>query len=805
MNQQDIDELTEVFVDESQEIVENLDKDVLELEQYVGAPTVNRDLLNNIFRYAHTLKGNSGLAGADKLRDLAHKLESLLDRLRKEKIALSGEIVDVLFEGIDRIKSILQEIISGTDNNTVIEDVIKQVENILAGKSTEKPASEVSKPAVDKAKTPKPTPKPDKPQGEKTIPSEIPWEIKRVLTEYEENRLNENIAQQLSIYEVVLNLSMKGFEQIITAVIEHINAFGEVITKVPSSKALPGYDLQVRIIFAAAIAMQEITKKLHTLNVLKTQKFSLKTLLSFPEKKAPAEKPPGPEPGKVPAKALEVPKEKPVKELVTEKVSPKPVGQVAPSKPSKPGKPAKDFGEASGNTVRVDIKKLDNLMNIVGELVLAKARYLQFESEFEGITQYRNLYDNLKKNNKSVSKKLEDLREAILQVRMVQVGNLFSRFPRIVRDLAKSHAKQIQLVMEGQETELDKAVIDEMGDPLIHLIRNSVDHGVEDQPTRKRKGKPEIGTITLRAYQEGSYIVIEIEDDGAGIKVQSIREKAIENGLIEKGMKLSESEILNFIFHPGFSTALKITNTSGRGVGMDVVKATIARLKGIIDIQTAPNVGTKFVVKLPLTLAIIQVLLIKVTNHTYAIPLSTVSESFKLIPEKVELIDRQEVTQLRDIVLPLLRLRDAFGINGNQQSGIEDTRADAEEQPVINPEEQPAQAEEQPASPEEHLAQAEEQSEGVEDAQTQPRQFVVVISLAEKKIGVVVDELVGQQEIVIKPLGRYLVRTPGFAGATTLGDGRVVLILDVVGLIESLNAKKIELKVQQEKPADLAA
>jgi two-component system chemotaxis sensor kinase CheA len=339
---------------------------------------------------------------------------------------------------------------------------------------------------------------------------------------------------------------------------------------------------------------------------------------------------------------------------------------------------------------------------------------------------------------------------------MVQVSTLFNQFPRLVRDLAKTHNKQIRLVMKGRETELDKAVIDKMKGPLTHLIRNAGDHGLEEPKVRREKGKPEMGTITLRAYQEGSSIVIEVADDGAGMNVERIRQKAVENGLLEKGLKLSESEILNFIFHAGFSTAQRITDTSGRGVGMDAVKTEISKLKGIIDIQTTPNVGTKFIIKLPLTLAIIQVLLIRASNHTYAIPLSSVTESFELNPEEIEIVDGQEVTQLRSIVLPLLRLNHAFNIpeNGNGTD---------------------------PA------------------AEERRRKFVVVIALAEKKIGLVVDDLLGQQEIVIKPLGRYLLHTPGFAGATTLGNGRVVLILDVVSLIENLNKQKLERQKNKKK------
>ncbi|GAK57429.1 cheA signal transduction histidine kinase [Candidatus Vecturithrix granuli] len=784
MNQQDIDELTEVFVEESQEIVENLNKDVLELEKYVGDPALNRELLNNIFRYVHTLKGNSGLAGADKLRDLAHKLESLLDRLRKEKLEVTSAMVDILFAGIDRISSILQEVVSGTDQGVVVDDIIQNVEMILSGKAVDvhpPVPSKSIKSEVNVINAPQPVPSSHF-KAHVEMPS-IPADIQRVLTEYEETRLQENIARQQKIYEAVLNLFMEGFDQVVMAVIQHINLFGEVIAKVPSSKTLPGYDLQVRIIFASSHSMTQLSDSFHALEILADQSVSLKLLHDPGTTVSPAITNLIVPPVRQFIPELEVEEsesdEQPV--VPPKRSTPLPMRMKAAEPERAPAKPlknelseggakqaaAKEFAE-SGNTVRVDIKKLDNLMNIVGELVLSKARYLQFESELEGLSELKALRDNLKKNNKSTSKKLEDLREAILQVRMVQIGTLFKRYPRIVRDEAKKHGKQIRLVLEGEETELDKAVVDEMGDPLIHLIRNSIDHGIEDLETRKKYGKPETGTIKLRAYQEGSYIVIEIQDDGAGIDVKRVKEKAIEVGLMEKGAKLSQNDILNFIFHPGFSTAKIVTDTSGRGVGMDVVKLTISRLKGIIDIQTIPHVGTKFIVKLPLTLAIIQVLLIKINYHTYAIPLSSVTESFKLNPEKIEIIDGQEVTQLRNLVLPLLRLKEAFGLQQEKSN------------PAVSP----------------------LNSGNGGNGSSQERSFVVVIGLAEKKIGVIVDELLGQQEIVIKPLGRYLVNTPGFAGATTLGDGRIVLILDVVGLIESLNTQRTgKRKIQEKTPS----
>ena len=749
MNQQDIDELTEVFVEESQEIVENLDKDVLELEKYVGNPDLNKELLNNIFRYVHTLKGNSGLAGADKLRDLAHKMESLLDKLRKEKMALTAVMVDILFEGIDRIKSILQEVISGKDQGVEIEGLVEQLDQILSGKAVgEVKANERTEKVIAPANTQTAAAQvPVKPSGTNIAGGvAIPDTIKRVLTEYEESRLSECLAKKLGIYEAVLNLVMEGFEQLVSSVIDSLKQSNEVIAKVPSSKTAPGYDLQVRIIFASSFAEKPLFDFLERQEGLTKNNLSLKLLI--PQENLKAALPPlAPAAEKPTEKVASQPQQREKSGAPDTKPSPKPDKKRSATK----APVQKEFSEQSSNTVRVDIKKLDNLMNIVGELVLAKARYLQLESELEAVAAHKSLRENLKKNNKSNSKRLEDLREAILQVRMVQVGTLFSRFPRIVRDISKESGKPMNLIREGEETEVDKAVVDEMGDPLIHLVRNAADHGIENPKARKERGKPEAGSITLRAYQEGSYIVIEIQDDGAGIDVNKIRAKAVDMGLIEPSSKLSDTEILNFIFHPGFSTAQKVTNTSGRGVGMDSVKTAITRLKGIIDIQTRLTVGTNFIVKLPLTLAIIQVLLIKIENHTYAIPLSSVTESFKLDPEMIEIVDGQEVTQLRNVVLPLLRLKKAFGLKASKNGN------------------------------------GPRQDNSDEKTEEQRRSFVAVIGLAEKKIGLVVDELLEQQEIVIKPLGRYLLKTPGFAGATTLGDGRVVLIIDVVGLIENLN------------------
>jgi len=710
-----MDELTEVFIEESKEILESLDQNLLKLEQFANQARPDPELVNQIFRSIHTLKGNSGLASADKIKDLTHKMEFLLDHLRKNKIALTDPFVDLMFRGVDTVKVLLKEISTGINQEVDISELLRQIDQLLEESSSVEKKSE-----LDLYK--------------------IPAEISRVLTEYEETRLLENLQKGVPIYEMLFNLKIADLERTVSDLLEKLNSWGEVIAKLPISTPSKAFELRFKIIFACKLELSKILENLRDISELHPSDYRIQPL-------APGEGIKGKEPEEgnrtdppkapaVPSSALptpEVPKG-------PEQVARRSDRSVAPTTPG-PTLPAgeKESSDSLGNTVRIDIKKLDNLMNIVGELVLAKARYQQMEARIELEPGLRGLSEEFKKNNKFASKKLEDLREGILKVRMVPIGQLFSRFPRIVLDLTRATEKKVNLILKGEDTELDKAVIDEMGEPLVHMVRNAVDHGIEPGPVRLARGKPLEGTILLNAYQEGSHITIEVEDDGGGINMEALAQKAIDRGLIEKGTKLTKSEALSLMMSPGFSTAQTLTDISGRGVGMDAVKSAISRLKGTIDFQTAPGLGTKFIIKLPLTLAIIQVLLVKVADHTYAIPLTSVLESFKMTRDKIEVIDKQEVAQLRDIILPLMRLAEAFNLQ----------------------------------APERNKASF----------------YVVVIGLAEKKVGVIVDELLEQQEIVIKPLGRYLADTPGFAGATTLGDGRVVLILDVAGLIESLNAK----------------
>lgn len=392
-------------------------------------------------------------------------------------------------------------------------------------------------------------------------------------------------------------------------------------------------------------------------------------------------------------------------------------------------------------TIRIDVERLDELINLVGELVLGRNRLTQIISgvieKFEGETIARELIDTVSQVEYLVS----ELQTVVMRARMLPIAKVFSKFPRMVRDLAKEMNKEVDLLIYGEETEVDKSVIEYIHDPLVHIIRNAIDHGIEPKEERIKAGKPERGKIILKAEHEGNYIVITVEDDGRGIDPNKIRKKAIEKNLIteQEANSISDKDILNFIFIPGFSTASKVTNVSGRGVGLDVVKANITKLNGIIDVQSTPGIGTKFILKLPLTLAIIQGLIVKVCDEIFIVPLSSVIEVVRIEPEQIHSVNGKEIIRLRDSILPLVRLEKIFNLgsscykNGNL--------------------------------------------------------YVVVVGLAERKLGLVVDALIGQKEVVIKSLGSYLKNVKGIAGATILGDGSVKLIIDIAQIFKMLTEK----------------
>ena len=416
---------------------------------------------------------------------------------------------------------------------------------------------------------------------------------------------------------------------------------------------------------------------------------------------------------------------------------------------------------AQEQTIRVEVKRLDHLMNLIGELVLGKNRLLKIYDDVEERYEGEKFLEELNQVVSSLSLVTTDIQLAVMKTRMLPIAKVFNKFPRMIRDLSRDLGKQIDLEISGEETELDKSIVEEIGDPLVHIIRNSCDHGIEDPETRKAMGKPEKGLVQLKAYNEGNHIVVEIVDDGKGLDADMLKAKSIEKGIIteREADAMSEKEAFGLIFKPGFSTAAKVTNVSGRGVGMDVVKTNIEKLNGIIDIESEVGKGTVMKLKIPLTLAIIQSLLVGTQEEFYAIPLASVLETVRVPIDDIYTIDGKNVLRLRDEVLSLVRLSDVFGVNKVFDGG--------------------------------------------------DQTYVVIIGVAEAKLGIIVDTLVGQEEIVIKSMGDYLQNIPGIAGATIRGDGRVTLIIDVGAMMEMAKDIKVNIRAEmedstkaKEKPSD---
>ena len=643
-----MDELQEILQDfliEAFEMIEQLDQDLVELEQRPE----DLDLLNRIFRVAHTIKGSSSFLNFDVLTKLTHHMEDVLNKARHGELKITPEIMDVVLASIDQMKALLYSIRdTGSDatSGININPTVARLDAASSGKSIDS-ASGQSPSAAPAAK--EEAVAEDEPDYSSMSAEEVEAEIERLLqARQEEDRKRRE---------------EKGK--------------GE------------------------APASSEST---------------------------PAPKTAEPAKDEEPKKASE-PAQSP-------QAAPAPV-VAAP----KAAAPANAEGGAGGGaameqTIRVDVNRLDHLMNLIGELVLGKNRLIKIYNDVEERYEGEQFLDELNQVVSSVSTVTTDLQIAVMKTRMLPIGRVFNRFPRMIRDLSRELNKKVELVMSGEETELDKSIVEEIGDPLVHIIRNSADHGVEMPDVRVAAGKSETGIVELKAYHEGNSIVIEIVDDGKGLDPVMLKIKAIEKGVIseKEADTMSDKEAFGLIFKPGFSTAAKITNVSGRGVGMDVVKTNIEKLNGIIEVDSAVGEGTTIKLKIPLTLAIIQALLVGVQEELYAIPLSSVLETVRITQDDIFLVEGKSVLRLRNEVLSLVRLSDIFG--------IEETM---------------------------------EENENL---------YVVIIGLAETKMGVVIDRLIGQEEIVIKSLGYYLKGIEGIAGATIRGDGRVTLIADVAALMQ---------------------
>ncbi|GAA8261946.1 chemotaxis histidine kinase/response regulator CheAY2 [Helicobacter pylori] len=666
----DLQEIMEDFLIEAFEMNEQLDQDLVELEHNPE----DLDLLNRIFRVAHTIKGSSSFLNLNILTHLTHNMEDVLNRARKGEIKITPDIMDVVLRSIDLMKTLLVTIRdTGSDTNNgkenEIEEAVKQLQAITSQN-------------LEGAK-----------EGTKEAPKK----------ENQEEAKKENIKE---------NQENKA--------------------KAPTAESL-----------ASDNPLADEPDLDYTNMSAEEVEAEIERLLN---KRQEADKE---------RRAQKKQEAKPKQEVVPTKETPKTeTPKTETSKAPKTETKAKAKADTEENkapsigveqTVRVDVRRLDHLMNLIGELVLGKNRLIRIYGDVEERYDGEKFLEELNQVVSSISAVTTDLQLAVMKTRMQPVGKVFNKFPRMVRDLSRELGKSIELIIEGEETELDKSIVEEIGDPLIHIIRNSCDHGIEPLEERRRLNKPETGKVQLSAYNEGNHIVIKISDDGKGLDPVMLKEKAIEKGVISErdAEGMSDREAFNLIFKPGFSTAKVVSNVSGRGVGMDVVKTNIEKLNGIIEIDSEVGVGTTQKLKIPLTLAIIQALLVGVQEEYYAIPLSSVLETVRISQDEIYTVDGKSVLRLRDEVLSLVRLSDIFKVDA-----ILESNSDV---------------------------------------------YVVIIGLADQKIGVIVDYLIGQEEVVIKSLGYYLKNTRGIAGATVRGDGKITLIVDVGAMMDMAKSIKVNI------------
>ncbi|GAA8022169.1 chemotaxis histidine kinase/response regulator CheAY2 [Helicobacter pylori] len=674
----DLQEIMEDFLIEAFEMNEQLDQDLVELEHNPE----DLDLLNRIFRVAHTIKGSSSFLNLNILTHLTHNMEDVLNRARKGEIKITPDIMDVVLRSIDLMKTLLVTIRdTGSDTNNgkenEIEEAVKQLQAITS--QNLEGAKEGTKEAPKKENTEEA--KKENTEEAKKENTEENQENKAKAPTAENSASDNPLADEPDLDYA--NMSAEEVEAEIERLLNKRQEADKERRAQKKQEAKPKQEVAPK----AEISKTE-TPKTETPKAPKT------------ETKAKAK--PDTEENKAPSIGVE-------------------------------------------QTVRVDVRRLDHLMNLIGELVLGKNRLIRIYSDVEERYDGEKFLEELNQVVSSISAVTTDLQLAVMKTRMQPVGKVFNKFPRMVRDLSRELGKSIELIIEGEETELDKSIVEEIGDPLIHIIRNSCDHGIEPLEERRRLNKPETGKVQLSAYNEGNHIVIKISDDGKGLDPVMLKEKAIEKGVISErdAEGMSDREAFNLIFKPGFSTAKVVSNVSGRGVGMDVVKTNIEKLNGIIEIDSEVGVGTTQKLKIPLTLAIIQALLVGVQEEYYAIPLSSVLETVRISQDEIYTVDSKSVLRLRDEVLSLVRLSDIFKVDA-----ILESNSDV---------------------------------------------YVVIIGLADQKIGVIVDYLIGQEEVVIKSLGYYLKNTRGIAGATVRGDGKITLIVDVGAMMDMAKSIKVNI------------
>lgn len=663
----DMSQYLDVFLEESSENLQTLNQNILELEK----DPENKDIINSIFRVAHTLKGMAGSMGFTDIAELTHKMENVLDKFRNDILKVDSNIINVLFKCLDTLEIMIDNIRDGNDEKISIDNLIKELENVGESKKEQK--------------------------DEKS-------NIDFTLNIYDENIIKQAKEKNYNVYtaEIILtdDCLLKSARSFL--VYKTIEDLGEIIKTVPSVDDLEQENFQDRfyIMFLTQKNADEVKDLILNISEIKEVNInsiaeSSKSINNLETKKQSD--------NQLESNNIDVDinkKQENTKAKITKE---------------------EEKNKKAHQSVRVDLERLDKFMNLVGELVIHRTRLEQISTNY----RLAELHETLEQVGRITS----DLQDLVMKVRMLPIERVFNRFPRMIRDISQELGKDIDLIIKGEDTELDRTVIDEIGEPLVHLIRNAADHGIEKTEERIKLGKPAKGTIKLIAYQEGNKAVIKIEDDGKGLDLEKIKRKAESIGISTEGM--SENDIKNLIFMQGFSTSEKVTDISGRGVGMDVVKTKISNLGGTVEVVSEKGKGTAFIIRLPLTLSIIQALLVKVSDETFAISLGFIDRVININVNEIKLTNNKEVILYRDKIIPIIRLSEKLNLKSVESNN----------------------------------------------------KYIVIVKTGEKTVGLLVDELLGQQEIVIKPVGKLLQNLKEYVGATILGDGLVTLILDVAAIV----------------------
>ncbi len=697
----DMNDYLSMFIDESNDHLQALNENLLSLE---GNPE-DLTIVQSIFRSAHTLKGMAATMGFEDLASLTHEMENVLDLVRNSKLAMNSVIFDVMFKGLDALEAMVQDIVNGGSGSADVSAIVDQLQKILKG---EMPADSNETKTTNTA---------TKDVAEQTASAS--YSGTALLDQYQASVLTQSIEGGLQVYYIQVELQESCLLKAVRAymVFDQLERSGEIIQSNPSAADLEQekFDRSFSIFAISDLKTEELEKQLSSISEMERVNVVLMDADSINQLMAP-----------VPSSATEQ------TITSTEKQTESPSSNAAKQEQQKRSAPPAKSGQGSANvsrTIRVDIDRLDTLMNLFSELLIDRVRLEQLASEMN--------QSDLTETVEHMARVSTDLQNIVLKLRMVPVDTVFSRFPRMIRDLAKSMNKKIELVITGADTELDRTVIDEIGDPLVHLLRNSIDHGIESTEERLAAGKSETGTIELRAFHSGNHVFIEVEEDGRGINADKVRKTAIKNKIVteEEAVKLTDEQVHNLIFAAGFSTADKVSDISGRGVGLDVVRSKIASLGGNVTINSAYGKGTKFSVQLPLTLSIISAMLIKMGSEKYAIPLSSILETAIINRSDIKNVHGRPMIEFRNSIIPLISLGQVLDCPDYDETA-------------------------------------------------EPENEIIIISKGDKQAAIIVDEFIGQSEIVLKTLGKYLTNIPAISGATILGDGYVALIIDPNSLIK---------------------